>query len=160
MLYFVVLFTIVTKSLQNTSPRLIFVWQIGYNISVKEFRCMNIMTHPNYFARQKQALIRENYNKIYAHELAHKQAGGNLAGSIVIEKNSDGIPFKGHVSIKMPSIDKTHPEKTIKDADTVIKSATAPSDPSEQDYKVAAQAKSIKSKAENIKNKKGLDYYA
>ena len=121
---------------------------------------MAIMSYPVFRAQQKQALIRKNYNEIYTHELAHKQAGGSLAGNIVIEKNSEGIPVGGHVSIRMPSIDKSHPEKAIRDADTVIKSAMAPADPSAQDYKVAAQAKTIKREAEGIQNKKGLDYYA
>lgn len=108
----------------------------------------------------KNQLIKQNYDKIYAHELAHKNAGGSLAGSIVIEKNAEGIPIGGHVSIKMPKLNKDNPKETIDQANTVIKSAMAPADPSGQDYKVAAQAKSIKAKAENIQNKKRLDYYA
>lgn len=112
--------------------------------------CMNLMSVPMF----KSQLIRKNYDEIYAHELAHKQAGGSLAGPIVIEKNSEGIPVGGHVSIKMPVLNKENPEETIAQADTVIKSAMAPSDPSAQDYRVAAQAKSIKSQA------KRLDYYA
>lgn len=104
--------------------------------------------------QQKQALIRKNYSEIYAHELAHKNAGGSLAGPIVIEKNSDGIPIGGHVSIRMPSLNKKNPKETIGQAETVIKSAMAPSDPSSQDYKVAAQARRIKAQAQRI------DYYA
>lgn len=103
---------------------------------------------------QKQALIKRNYAEIYTHELAHKRAAGGLAGSIVIEKNAEGIPVGGHVSIKMPSLDSENPQKTIEQADTVIKSAMAPSDPSAQDYRVAGQARSIKAQA------KRLDYYA
>ena len=81
---------------------------------------------------QKDALIKKNYDEIYAHELAHKSAGGALAGSIVIERNADGIPFAGHVDIKMPSLNPNNPQKTINDANTVIRSAMAPSDPSDQ----------------------------
>lgn len=102
--------------------------------------------------QQRQALINKNYSEIYAHEAAHKAAGGSLAGAIVIEKNSDGIPVAGHVDIKMPALDKNNPDKTIKDANTVISSAMAPSDPSDQDYKVAAQASSIKMQAQAVKN--------
>lgn len=108
----------------------------------------------------RNQLIQKNYREIYAHEAAHKRAGGTLAGSIVIEKNSAGIPIGGHVSIKMPSLNKKNPKHTIEQANTVIKSALAPSDPSGQDYKVAAQARSIKAQAERLQNKKGLDYYA
>lgn len=102
---------------------------------------------------QKDALIKKNYNEIYAHELAHKSAGGALAGSIVIERNADGIPFAGHVDIKMPSLNPNDPQKTINDANTVIRSAMAPFDPSDQDYRVAAQAQSIKMQAQAIKAK-------
>ena len=103
--------------------------------------------------QQKNALIKKNYDEIYAHELAHKSAGGSLAGSIVIERNADGIPFAGHVDIKMPSLNPNNPDKTINDANTVIRSAMAPSDPSDQDYRVAAQAQSIKMQAQAVKDK-------
>ena len=113
--------------------------------------------------QQKNDLIKKNYDEIYAHELAHKSAGGSLAGSIVIERNADGIPFAGHVDIKMPSLNPNNPDKTINDANTVIRSAMAPSDPSDQDYRVAAQAQSIKMQAQAVKDKNvgnKLDYNA
>lgn len=112
---------------------------------------------------QKDALIKKNYDEIYAHELAHKSAGGALAGSIVIEPNADGIPFAGHVDIKMPSLNPNNPQKTINDANTVIRSAMAPFDPSDQDYRVAAQAQSIKMQAQAVKSQNvgnKLDYNA
>ena len=101
----------------------------------------------------RQDMISQTYNEIYAHELAHQRAGGHLAGGIVIEKDANGIPIGGHVPIRMPSLNKANPEKTIQDADTVIRSAMAPSDPSDQDYKVANQARMIKSQAEDYKRK-------
>ena len=107
----------------------------------------------NYVNQQRHALINKNYNEIYSHELAHKTAGGSFAGSIVIEKNSEGIPVGGHVAIKMPVLDRNNPQKTIDHADTVIRSAMAPSDPSGQDYKVAAQARAIKNEAVSLKHK-------
>lgn len=100
---------------------------------------------------QRQAIIKRNYDEIYAHEAAHKYAGGSLAGAIVIEKNSEGIPMSGHVDIKMPSLNPNNPQQTINDANTVIRAAMAPSDPSGQDYKVAANAQSLKMRAEAIK---------
>ena len=104
--------------------------------------------------------MRQRYNEIYAHELAHKNAAGSLAGSIVIERDSNGMPVGGHVPIQMPTIDKEHPEKTINHANTVIKAALAPSDPSGQDYRVAAKARAIKSQAEVLQRQHKLDYYA
>ena len=105
--------------------------------------------------KQRDDLIQKNYNHIYAHELAHKAAGGSFAGAISIETNSDGIPVAGHVPIKMPVLDKNNPQKTIDHANTVIKAAMAPSDPSSQDYKVASEAAVIKSQAEALKSKNG-----
>ena len=121
---------------------------------------MNYLSFPTFRNQQKQALIRKNYREIYTHELAHKNTAGSLAGPIVIETNSEGIPIGGHVSIKMPKLNKDNPEETVKQAETVIKSAMAPSDPSAQDYKVASEARSIKTEAENLQKKKRLDYYA
>ena len=100
--------------------------------------------------QQKQDLINKNYNEIYAHEQAHKSAGGALAGNIVIEKNADGIPVGGHVPIKMPALDPNNPQKTIDEANIVIRSAMAPGDPSPQDYKVAARAREIKAQAQSM----------
>lgn len=109
---------------------------------------------------QKNALIKKNYDEIYSHELAHKLAGGHLAGAIVIEKNAQGIPFAGHVDIKMPKMNPQNPKQTINDADTVIKAAMAPSDPSSQDYKVAAQAQNIKTQAQNFQKNNRLNILA
>ena len=100
----------------------------------------------------KQDVINRNYNHIYAHEMAHKMAGGSFAGSITIEKNSEGIPIAGHVPIQMPTLDKKNPQKTIEHANTVISAALAPGDPSPQDYKVAHQAEQIKMQAQAYKN--------
>lgn len=108
----------------------------------------------------RQALINKNYRDIYAHESAHKAAGGPLAGAIVIETNEEGIPVGGHVAIMMPVLRPDNPQKTIDDANTVVRAAMAPADPSGQDFKVAAQARNIRAEAENIKQKKKIDYYA
>jgi len=121
---------------------------------------INTGINQNNFYQQKQQLVRSQYNKIYSHELAHKMAGGALAGGIVIEKNSQGIPVSGHVAIKMPTLNEANPDETITEAKTVINSALAPSDPSEQDLKVASEARKILNQAQNLKRKQGLDYLA
>ncbi len=106
----------------------------------------------NPFQEQRQALIKQRYNEIYAHEQAHKRAAGAFGGAIVIEKDNNGIPSGGHVDIKMPVLNTENPDETIEHADTVIKAAMAPDDPSEQDYNVAAEAEKIKSDAQQYKN--------
>ena len=63
----------------------------------------------------------------------------------------------------MPSLDPNNPQKTIDEANTVIRSAMAPVDPSSQDFKVKAQAENIKMQAQAVKNKgvgEKLDYSA
>lgn len=121
---------------------------------------MDCLTISTFRSLEQQALAKRNYSEIYSHELAHKQAAGSLAGSIVIEKNAEGIPVGGHVDIKMPALNPENPEETIKHADKVIKAAMAPSDPSGQDFKVAAKARAIKNQAQGLLNNKRLDYYA
>ncbi len=101
----------------------------------------------------KQDVINRNYNHIYAHEVAHKTAGGSFAGAITIERNAEGIPVAGHVPIQMPTLNKKNPQQTIDHANTVIRAALAPGDPSSQDYKVAAQAEKIKMQALAFKAK-------
>lgn len=104
---------------------------------------------------QHQAMIKQRHDEIYAHELKHKNAAGSLGGAIVIEKDANGVPTGGHVDILMPTLNKKDPDKTIKHADIVIKSAMAPNDPSDQDYRVAAKARSIKAEAETYKSQNG-----
>ncbi len=105
--------------------------------------------------QQKNAYVQQQYKEIYAHEQAHKRAAGSFGGSIVIETDANGIPTGGHVDILMPTLNKAKPDETIKHAETVINAAMAPGDPSDQDYKVAAEARAIKAEAENYKNKNG-----
>ena len=104
---------------------------------------------------QKQNLINRNYNEIYSHEQAHKSAGGALAGSIVIERNAEGIPVGGHVDIKMPTLNPDNPQQTIDEANIVIRSAMAPGNPSPQDFKVAAKAREVKAKAQLMLTTRG-----
>lgn len=103
---------------------------------------------------EKDTFERQNtkaYNDVYAHEAAHKSAAGALGGAIVVEKDANGAVTGGHVDIKMPALDTKNPDKTIAQAKQVEKAALAPSDPSGQDYKVAAQAQGILSQAEQAK---------
>ncbi len=112
------------------------------------------------FLNFKKNIIKKQEKEIMQHEQAHKSAAGSLAGPIVIEKDSQGVPTGGHVNIKMPVIDKQNPTQTINHAKKVITAALAPNDPSEQDYKVAATADDILSKAKKLESKNKLNYFA
>ena len=104
---------------------------------------------------QKQEIERlkkENYSRIYSHEAAHKAAAGSLGGPIVIEYNPQGIPVSGHVSIRIPSLNKSNPDETISQAKQVKRAALAPgSDLSEADLNVAHSADILLSEAQSLK---------
>ena len=129
---------------------------VNKRVCVYIMDCRTISTFRNL---ERQA-INQRYREVYAHELAHKNAAGTLAGAIVIEKDSKGMPIGGHVSIKMPKLNIDNPTETFEHDNKVIRAALAPSNPSAQDYKVASKARSIKAQAETIQSKKRLDYYA
>ncbi len=98
---------------------------------------------------QLEQIKKTQYDKIMKHEMAHKSAGGSLAGAINIIYDSNGIAVAGNVPIQMPALDPANPEQTAKDAQTVIHAAHAPGcDCSSQDMAVAAQAASILGKAQ------------
>lgn len=94
----------------------------------------------------------ENYKQktndhILKHEQAHQNAAGALGGGIVIEKDSDGVAFAGHVPIQIPEVSAGNTDATKKQNEQVKTAALAPSDPSGQDYLVAAQAQANINKA-------------
>ncbi len=94
-------------------------------------------------SEQIKAEKQKRFDLVYKHELAHKEAAGSFGGNIVIEQDADGWVTGGHVNITVPGLDTKNPEKTKEQAEIVIKAALAPSDPSGQDYKVAADAKAV-----------------
>lgn len=84
---------------------------------------------------------------ILNHERAHQSAAGSLGGGIVIEKNSDGVAFAGHIPIQIPEVNASNAVLAKTQNEQVKTSALAPSDPSGQDYFVAAQAQANINKA-------------
>lgn len=94
--------------------------------------------------RQVQELQATDAN-VRAHEAAHKAAGGNLAGSAsyTYERGPDNKMYAvaGEVSIAIGG--GNSPEEKLSRAQQVRRAALAPSDPSPQDLKVAAQAISM-----------------
>ncbi len=104
---------------------------------------------------QKQEIERlkkENYSRIYSHEAAHKAAAGSLGGPIVIEYNPQGIPVSGHVSIRIPALNKANPDETISQAKQIKRAALAPgTDLSNADLNVARTADVLLSEAQSLK---------
>lgn len=94
--------------------------------------------------RQVQELQATDAN-VRSHEAAHKAAGGSLAGgaSYTYERGPDNKMYAvaGEVSIAIGG--GNTPEEKLSRAQQVRRAALAPSDPSPQDLKVAAQAISM-----------------
>ncbi|MBX7490081.1 putative metalloprotease CJM1_0395 family protein [Helicobacter turcicus] len=87
---------------------------------------------------------------VRAHEAAHIAAGAGVVtggASFTYTRGPDGKMYAtaGEVPITMKE-GKT-PEETIQNARQIVAAAMAPSDPSPQDYKVAASAAQMESKA-------------
>lgn len=95
----------------------------------------------------------ERYNEIYAHEAAHKAAGGSQAGSINIEYDNNGVAFAGHVNIRFhKAVNKANPMESYNSAKVAFASATAVPDMSAADSAVAAQASSVMSESQFFMN--------
>lgn len=105
--------------------------------------------------------------EVRRHEQAHKSAGGSLVrggASYSYQKGPDGNRYAigGEVHIDATEV-KGDPEATIKKMQQVRRAALAPSEPSTQDMKVAAEAANaeIKARLELAKGEtEGVDAYA
>ncbi|WP_029523071.1 putative metalloprotease CJM1_0395 family protein [Persephonella sp. KM09-Lau-8] len=93
--------------------------------------------------------LRITEQKVKAHEMAHKIAGGELAGPVhyKYKKGPDGKLYivGGEVPIKIK--EGRTPEETIEIAQKIKRAALAPADPSPQDRAVAARAAMLEMKA-------------
>ena len=114
----------------------------------------------NELSAQEQSKVRElqaTDTKVKAHEMAHMSAGGGLAGgaSYTYTRGPDNKMYAvaGEVPISMPH--SSNPDENIANARRIQAAALAPSDPSPQDYKVAASAMrmEIDTRAELVKMK-------
>jgi hypothetical protein len=80
--------------------------------------------------------------KVIAHEMAHKAAGGNYAGAVSYEYRlgPDGKRYIVGGEVPIDLSDGTSPEDTVQKMEQVRMAALAPADPSPQDYAVAQDA--------------------
>lgn len=88
--------------------------------------------------------------EVRAHEAAHKNAGGQFAGSAsysyTVGPDGQRYAIGGEVPIDVAPI-KGNPEATLAKLDVVIAAALAPAKPSAQDRKVAAAAVAARNQA-------------
>jgi len=103
--------------------------------------------------------LRMTEQKVKAHEMAHKIAGGELTGPVQYkyQKGPDGKLYTvgGEVPIKIKQ-GKT-PEETVEIAQKIKRAALAPVDPSPQDRAVAARATIMEMQAKMEMMKKNLE---
>ena len=82
--------------------------------------------------------------EVKQHEMAHKAAAGSLAGAMSLDyqRGPDGRLYAvgGEVSIRT-SAGSSDPQDRLDTAEQVLRAATAPAEPSQQDLRVAAQAR-------------------
>ena len=108
--------------------------------------------------QQYEAEKKKNNQHVIDHENQHLAAAGQYAdGGIHIDYDANGWATGGHVNVKMPTLDKNDPQKTVNHAQTIMRSAMAPEDPSDQDYKVYSEASRVMFQAQQLlaQNKQG-----
>ncbi|WLR52948.1 putative metalloprotease CJM1_0395 family protein [Bacillus tianshenii] len=108
--------------------------------------------------------LKQNEQKVKAHEQAHMSAGGGLAGGVSFEytQGPDGKKYivGGEVPIQIAK-GKT-PEQTVQNMEQVKRAALAPANPSPQDHRVAAKASMLQMKAQQEaykKDKESMEQY-
>ena len=96
------------------------------------------------------ARLKKIDQEVKAHEAAHKNAGGQYAGSAsfsyTVGPDGNRYAIGGEVAIDVAPV-KDDPEATIAKLDVVIAAALAPAKPSAQDRKVAAAAVAARNQA-------------
>jgi hypothetical protein len=93
--------------------------------------------------RQADAAVRQ-------HEAAHQSAGGAYAGGASFQtvEGPDGRTYAVGGEVPIDISPERDPQATIRKMETVKRAALAPSDPSPQDMRVAAQADAQKAQAQ------------
>ncbi|WP_273405062.1 putative metalloprotease CJM1_0395 family protein [Campylobacter avium] len=87
--------------------------------------------------------------KVRVHEMAHVAAGGGLTGAATYSytKGPDNKMYATAGEVSISTTEGNTPQETIAKARQIQAAAMAPSDPSPQDYKVAASAMQMELKA-------------
>ncbi len=99
--------------------------------------------------KQEVQELKVREQKVIAHEMAHKTAGGQYAGAVRYQYTT-GPDRQSYIVGGEVSIDTSEahtPEETVQKMEQVKRAALAPADPSPQDYSVASTAERIEQKA-------------
>jgi len=101
-------------------------------------------------AQQQVSELRQADSSVRQHEAAHQSAGGAYAGSAAFQtvQGPDGRSYAVGGEVPIDISPEREPQATIRKMETVKRAALAPSDPSPQDLRVAAQADAQKAQAQ------------
>jgi hypothetical protein len=109
--------------------------------------------------REQLEKLKSRDTEVRSHENAHQSAGGQFAGSpsYSYQTGPDGKRYAigGEVSINVSP--EQEPAATIAKMEQVKRAATAPAEPSPQDYRVAAEAERMMVEAQRELNSAKLD---
>ena len=94
--------------------------------------------------------LEQAQREVIAHEAAHQAAAGALGGGVSYSytQGPDGKSYitGGEVPIQIKQ--GSTPEETLRNMQQVMRAASAPADPSDQDHRVAAKAAALAAKAQ------------
>lgn len=94
--------------------------------------------------------LKQRDSEVRRHEQAHKSTlGGYAAGGIQYDytRGPNGVQYAVGGSVAVDLSEEDTPEKTVRKAQTIRRSALAPAEPSSADRQVAAQASQLESAA-------------
>lgn len=100
--------------------------------------------------QQQVSELRQADSSVRQHEAAHQSAGGAYAGGANFQtvQGPDGRSYAVAGEVPIDISPERDPTATIRKMETVKRAALAPSDPSPQDMRVAAQADAQKAQAQ------------
>jgi hypothetical protein len=112
--------------------------------------------------KEKQAeleALKARDKEVRDHEMAHQMAAGQyfLSKSFEFTTGPDGAQYAISGKVRIDIAPEAEPEKTIEKMDQVRAAALAPSDPSPQDRKIAAEASQIQAAARQEMIKENLE---
>ncbi len=105
--------------------------------------------------------LRMQEQKVIAHEMAHKTAGGQYAGAVRYQYTTgpDGRAYICGGEVSIDTSEANTPGETVRKMEQVKRAALAPQQPSPEDYSVASAATRAEQQAryELMKEKDGKD---
>lgn len=106
--------------------------------------------------------LRMQEQKVIAHEMAHKTAGGQYAGAIRYQYTTgpDGRAYISGGEVSIDTSEANTSEETVRKMEQVKRAALAPQQPSPEDYSVASAATRAEQQAryQLMKEKDGKDH--